>query len=79
MRGNGTTERHVSINLLSAWTGTCLDKQEKVGILTLGGCSLSLLDVVSLEIDTLRVQRSQTMPGRCLEQWAHHLGLADAC
>ena len=34
-------------------TRAYLDQQEKVGILALGGCSLRLLDVVSLEINTL--------------------------
>lgn len=30
-----------------------LDQQEEVGVLTLGGRALGLLDVVSLEINTL--------------------------
>lgn len=54
MRGNGTTERQSVSNFSRVVTRAYLDQQEEVGILTLGGCSLGLLDVMSLEIDTLR-------------------------
>lgn len=47
--------------LFRSETRAYLDQQEEVRILTLGGCSLGLFDVVSLEIDTLSIKTDKTM------------------
>lgn len=79
MQGNGTTEGRSVSTLSRVVTRAYLDQQEEVGVLTLRGRSLGLLNVVSFEIDTLKKKRDETAPGRRLGQWTHHLGLAGVC
>ena len=62
---------------------TCLDQQEKVRVLALGGGALTLLDVVLLNVNTLHNRSVSSCPWSCgrAKRRAHHLAvaLAAAC